>query len=155
MIFSSPKFCKQEIQQLKQVFYEKIFYPKWVIKQVVEQEKTKHQTVTHSNNIPIGVLEQPSATSEEKINLLLLPYHGQVGHFALKLMRKRLKTLLPNNFSTQITFKDKKLSSSFKIKSKTQLILNISTILLIMGSVLLIIVTVSTLGVTGRTISEG
>lgn len=117
--------------------------------------KTKHQTVTHSNNIPIGVLEQPSGTSEEKISLLLLPYDGQVGHFALKMMRKRLKILLPNNFNTQITFKDKRLSSSFKIKSKTQLILNISTILLIMGSVLLIIVTVSTLGVTGRPISEG
>ena len=31
-------------------------------------------------------------------------------------MRKRLKTLLPNNFNTQIAFKDKKLNSCFKIK---------------------------------------
>ena len=31
-------------------------------------------------------------------------------------MRKRLKTLLPNNFNTQIAFKGKKLNSCFKIK---------------------------------------
>ena len=31
-------------------------------------------------------------------------------------MRERLKTLLPNNFNTQIAFKGKKLNSCFKIK---------------------------------------
>ena len=48
--------------------------------------------------------EQPSATNEEKSHLLLLPYQGQKCDFALKSMRKRLKTLLPNNFNTQIAF---------------------------------------------------
>ena len=60
--------------------------------------------------------EQPSATNEEKSHLLLLPYQGQKGDFALKWRRKRLKTLLPNNFNTQIAFKGKKLNSCFKIK---------------------------------------
>ena len=31
-------------------------------------------------------------------------------------MRKRLKTLLPNNFNTQIAFNGKELNSCFKIK---------------------------------------
>ena len=36
--------------------------------------------------------------------------------FALKFMKKKLKTLFPNNFITQISFKGKKLNSCFKIK---------------------------------------
>ena len=113
-------------------------YPKWVISQVVEQVETKHQTVIHSNNLLKDDSEQPSATNEEKSHLLLLPYQGQKCDFALKLTRKRLKTLLPNNFNTQIAFKDKKLIHV--LKSRTQLIFNINTILIIMESVLLITV---------------
>ena len=70
-----------------------------------------------SNNLPIDVLKQPSATNEEKYNLLLLSYQGQKGDFALKSMRKRSKTLLPHNFNTQIAFKGKKLKSYFKFKN--------------------------------------
>ena len=116
MICSSPELRKEEIQHLKQVFHVKNDYSKWVINQVVEQVETKHRTVIHSNNLPMDDSEQPSATNEEKSHLLLLPYQGQKCDFALKLMRKRLKTLLPNNFNTQIAFKDKKLNSCFKIK---------------------------------------
>ena len=109
---SLPEFLeiqKQEIQYLQQVFHEKNDYPKWVINQVVEQIEAKHQTVIHSNNLPMDDFEQPSATNEEKSHLLLLPYQGQKGVFVLKLM-------LPNNFNTQIAFKGKKLNSCFKIK---------------------------------------
>ena len=77
-------------------------------------------------------LEELSATNEEKSHLLLLPYPQQKGDFALKLMRKRLKTLLPNSFNTKIEFKGKKLNSCFKIKGSQ---------LFIMENVLLIIVT--------------
>ena len=115
-ICSSPELRKQEIQHLKQVFREKNDYPKWVINQVVEQVEAKHRTVTHSNNLPIDDFEQPSATNKEKSPSLLLPYQGLKGDFALKLMRKRLKTLLQNNFNTQIAFKGKKLNSCFQIK---------------------------------------
>ena len=134
LIGSSPELQKQEIQHLKQVFHEKNDYSKWVIDQVVEQLKPKHQTVTHSNNLPMDVLEHPSASNKEKSHLLLLPYQGQKGDFTLKLMRKR--------FKRQIAFKDKKLNV---LKSKTQLILNINTILFIMENVLLIIVMMVTL----------
>ena len=138
LICSSHELRKQEIQHLKQVFHVKNDYPKWVISQVVEQVETKHRTVIHSNNLLKDDSEQPSATNEEKSHLLLLPYQGQKCDFALKLMRKRLKTLLPNNFNTQIAFKDKKLIHV--LKSRTQLIFNINTILIIMESVLLITV---------------
>ena len=85
--------------------------------------------------------EQPSATNEEKSLLLLLPYQGQKGDFALNSTRKRLKIFLPNNFNAQTAFKGKKLSSCFKILS----ILNINMILFIMESVLLMTVRMITL----------
>ena len=116
LIYSSPEFWKQEIQYLKQVFHKKNDYPKWFINQVVQQVEAKHQTVTHSNNLPMDDFEQPSATNGKKSHLLLLPYQGQKSDFVLKSMRKRLKTLLPNNFNTQIALKGKKLHSCFKIK---------------------------------------
>lgn len=62
---------------------------------------------TQSNDLPIDVLEQPSTTSEEKCHLLLLPYQGQKSGFALKSMRKRLKTLIPNNSNMQTAYNGK------------------------------------------------
>ena len=99
-----------------QVFYEKNDYSKRVINQVVEQVEAKHGTVTHSNNLPMDDIEQPSATNEEKCHLLLLPYQEQKGDFALKLMRKILRILLSNKFNAQRAFKGKKLNSCFQIK---------------------------------------
>ena len=104
---------------MKQVFHEKNDYPKWVINQVVEQIEAKHQTVIHSNNLPMDDFEQPAATNEEKSHLLLLPYQGQKGVFVLKL-------LLPNNFNTQIAFKGKKLNSCSKIKDTVNFVLLIT-----------------------------
>ena len=62
---------------MEQVFHKKNDYPKWVINQVVEQIEAKHRTVTHSNYLPMDVLEQSSTTNEEKIHLLLLPFQEQ------------------------------------------------------------------------------
>ena len=62
---------------MKQVTHEKNDYPKQVINHVVENVEAKHQTVSHSNNLPMDVLEQSFATNEEKSHLLLLPYKGK------------------------------------------------------------------------------
>ena len=137
LICSSPELWKQDIQHLKQVYHEKNDYPKCVTSQVVEQAESKHQTVTHANNLPVDDFKQTSATNKEKSYLILLQYLGQTNDFALKPMRKKLKTLLLNNFNMKITFKDKKLNSCLKFKDT--LILNINTILLIMESVLCLI----------------
>ena len=48
---------------------------------------------------------------------LLLSSQGQKSNVALKLMRKRLKTLSPDNVNMQIAFKVNKLNSCFKIKN--------------------------------------
>ena len=95
---------------MKQVFHEKNDYPKWVINQVTEHVEAKHRNVTRNNNLTMDDFEQSNS------HLLLLSYEGPKGDFVLKSMRKRLKTLLPNNFNTQIGFKGKKLNSWFQIK---------------------------------------
>ena len=104
LICSSPELRKQDLQHLKQVYHEKNDYPKCVTSQVVEQAESKHQTVTHANNLPVDDFEHTSATNKEKGHLILLQYLGQTNDFALKPMRKKLKTLLLNNFNMKITF---------------------------------------------------
>ena len=117
MICSSPELRKQEIQHLKQVFYEKNDYQEQVIRlQNKLKQNNKYNTVIHSNNLTMDNFEQPSTTSEEKA-MLLIPHQEQKDDFTTKSMRKRLKTLLPNNFNTQIAFKVRNLI--YLLKSKT------------------------------------
>ena len=105
MICSSPELRKQEIQHLKQVFYEKNDYQEQVIRlQNKLKQNNKYNNVIHNNNLTMDNFEQPSTTSEEKA-MLLIPHQEQKDDFTTKSMRKRLKTLLPNNFNTQIAFK--------------------------------------------------
>ena len=68
----------------------------------------------NGNNIVTTVYHK--ATSNDLY--LLLSSQGQKCDAALKLMRKRLKTLSPNNVNMQIAFKVNKLNSCFKIKNK-------------------------------------
>ena len=117
MICSSPELWKQEIQHLKQVFYEKNDYQEQVIRlQNKLKQNNKYNTVIHSNNLTMDNFEQPSTTSEEKA-MLLLPHQEQKDDFTTKSMRKRLKTLLPNNFNTQIAFKVRNLIHLLKSKT--------------------------------------
>ena len=117
MICSSPELRKQEIQHLKQVFYEKNDYQEQVIRlQNKLKQNNKYNTVIHSNNLTMDNFEQPSTTSEEKA-MLLLPHQEQKDDFTTKSMRKRLKTLLPNNFNTQIAFNVRNLIHLLKSKT--------------------------------------
>ena len=117
MICSSPELRKQEIQHLKQVFYEKNDYQEQVIRlQNKLKQNNKYNTVIHSNNLTMDNFEQPATTSEEKA-MLLLPHQEQKDDFTTKSMRKRLKTLLPNNFNTQIAFKVRNLIHLLKSKT--------------------------------------
>ena len=57
-----------------------------------------------------------------KSHLLVLSYQGQKGNFTIKSVKKRYKTLLPDNIKTDVAFQDKQLSSCFNIKDKTELL---------------------------------
>ena len=63
---------------------------------------------------------QVSAVTDLKLDILVLPYQDQNDIFIIKSMKKRLKTLLSDNFKTDIAFQGKQLRSCFSIKDKTK-----------------------------------
>ena len=105
---------KKEIDHLKKVFHEKNDYPKWIINQVLNEVEEKHKTSVNN----VSEESQVSLVTVLKRYLLVLPYQGQKGNFIIKSMKKRLKTLLPDNVETDVAFQDRQLSSCFNIKDK-------------------------------------
>ena len=79
--------------------------------EVEEKRKTRVHDVSEELKV--------SPVTDLKCHLLVLPYQGQKGDFTIKSMRKRLKTLLSDNFKTNAAFLGKQLSSCFNIKDKT------------------------------------
>ena len=116
LICSSIALRKKEIGHLKKVFHEKNDYPEWVINQVLNEVEEKHKTSVNN----ISEESKVSPVTDLKRHLLVLPYQGQKGDFIIKSMRKRLKTLLPDNVKTDVAFQGKQLSSCFNIKDKTK-----------------------------------
>ena len=47
---------------------------------------------------------QVSAVTDLKLDILVLPYQDQNDIFIIKSMKKRLKTLLSDNFKTDVAF---------------------------------------------------
>ena len=88
--------------------------------QVLHEVEEKHKTSV--NNVSEECKGSP--VTDLKRHLLVLPYQGQKGDFIIKSMRKRSKTLLPDNVKTDVAFQGKQLSSCFNIKDKTKLFLH-------------------------------
>lgn len=55
-----------------------------------------------------------------KSHLLVLQHQGQKGKFTIKSVKKRFKTLLPDNIKNGVAFQDRQLSFCFNIKDKTE-----------------------------------
>ena len=105
LICSNIALRKKEMTHLKKVFHEKNDYPKWVINQVLNEVEEKHHTSVNN----ISEEWQVSPVTDLKCHLLVI-----------KSMKKRLKTLLPDNVKTDVAFQGKQLSSCFNIKDKTK-----------------------------------
>ena len=57
----------------------------------------------------------------EKQPLLVLPYQDKKRDHILKLFKKGLRKVLPNNVQPQIAFTGRKVGTSFQIKDKTEM----------------------------------
>ena len=105
------------------VFHENNNYPKYVIKQILQQSYDEHEEqeldITNTNLKLNDVVEKRNV-NEQKQHLLLVPYQGKKGDFVIKSMKKRMKTLLPTNIRTKIAFTGSKLSTCFQVKDKTK-----------------------------------
>ena len=67
LICSTPDYLQEELNQIAYVFEEINNYPKWVIKQLLEEVKYNHHETRH------GVLQITEIKNDEKFHLLLLP----------------------------------------------------------------------------------
>ena len=103
LICSSIAFRNKESNHLKKVFHEKNDYPKWIFNKVLNEVEEKYKTSV--NNVSEESKIFP--VTDLKHYLLVLPYQGQKSDFIIKSMRKRLKTLLPNNAKTDVPFQGK------------------------------------------------
>ena len=119
LICSTEELLNEELKHLEKVFREKNHFPKWVIRNVMNDVKNKHQRsdiknpISIDNNMPVEKIEQ-------KRHLLILPYQGDRGNSLVKSLQKRLHNLLPNHINTQVTYTGKKLSTCFNIKEQTK-----------------------------------
>ena len=84
--------------------------------QVLHEVEEKHKTSVNN----VSKESKGSPVTDLKRHRLVLPYQGQKGNFIVKSMRKRSKTLLPDNAKTDVAFQGKQLSSCFNIKDKTK-----------------------------------
>ena len=72
--------------------------------EVEEKHKTNANNVSEESKV--------SPVTDLKRHLLILLYQGQKGGFLIKSLRKRLKTLLPDNVKTNVALK---IKQSFRI----------------------------------------
>ena len=119
MICSTEELLNEELEHLEKEFREKSHFPKWVICNVMNEVKNKHQRsdtrhpISIDNNIAVEEIEQ-------KRHLLILHYQGDRGNTLVKSLQKRLHNLLPNHINTQVTYTWKKLSTCFNLKDQTK-----------------------------------
>ena len=112
LICSTEELVNEESKHLEKVFLEKNHFPKWVIRNVMNEVNIRNP-ISIDNNTPVEKIEQ-------KRHLLILPYQGDRGNTLVKSLQKRLHNLLPNHINTQVTYTGKKLSTCFNIKDQTK-----------------------------------
>ena len=103
LICSTEELLNEELKHLEKVFREKNHFPKWVIRNVMNDAKNKHQRSDITN--PISIDNNTSVEEiEQKRHLLILPYEGDRRNAHVKSLQKRLHNLLSNHINTQVTY---------------------------------------------------
>ena len=128
LICSTDEPRNRELEHIKNVFYKSNSYPKYVVKQVLQQIYQQHNDETNgtdisNNNIDgdnISSMNNESVTLEKQ-PLLVLPYQGKKGDHILKSFKKGMRKILPNNVKPRIAFTGRKVGTSFQIKDKTEM----------------------------------
>ena len=107
IVCSTEDFLDKELKYLEKVFHENNNYPKYVIKQILQQSYDEHKEQEldmTKTNLNLNDVVEKKNVHEEKQHLLLVPYQGKKGDFVIKSMKKRMKTLLPTNIRTNTVF---------------------------------------------------
>ena len=123
-VCSTDYFLKMELDHIQSVFHNINEYPKWLIKDTIENERKKFE---QQQNTPLDVAVPddtpnqpeniPEAKDAEKEVQMFIPYQGKMGESIIRRMRNRFKHSFPNT-KISITYKSTKLSSKFSTKDK-------------------------------------
>ena len=97
LICSTEELLNDELKHLKKVFCDKINFPKWVVRNVMNEVKKKHERsvirnpISIDNNITVKEIEQ-------KRYLLILLYQGDRGNTLVKSLQKILHNLFSKSY---------------------------------------------------------
>ena len=135
LICSTDELRNRELEYIEKVFYENNSYPKYVIKQVLQQISEQHNNKTNgpdnsNNNIDgdnISSMNNELVTLKKQ-QLLVLTYQGKKGDHILKSFKKGMRKILPNNVKPRTAFTGRKVGTSFQIKDKTEMKHNHDTV---------------------------
>ena len=94
VICSTTNLLQKELDHISFVFQKYNNFPKWVIDQVLHQEKEKHHVIQ-------SVQPEIKDFSNEKSHLLVLPYPRQKGEKLIKSMKTTIKYNSPNDIVRQ------------------------------------------------------
>ena len=113
LICSTPHYLQEELDHMAYVFEKFNNYPKWVIKQLLEEVKYNHHKINHK------VWQTSEVNDDERSHILLLPYSGPKGERLIRSMKKALKNKLPDNIVCKSAYSSIRLKDKFNIKTKT------------------------------------
>ena len=95
------------------------FYSRY-LKGIIETTNGTDNSNDNINNDNMTSVNNESVTLEEQ-PLLVIPYHNKKGDHILKSFRQGMKKMLAHNLKLQTASAGRKLSTSFKIKDKTEI----------------------------------
>ena len=104
-----------ELKHIEKVFYESNSYPKYVVKQVLQQISEEHNQATNgtdnsNNNIDDGNISSMKWISD---TWFVIPYQGKKRDRVLKFFEKGMRKMLPNNVKPRIAFTGRNVGRSF------------------------------------------
>ena len=111
LICLTSDYLQEELDHIAYVFEKFNNYPKWVIKQLLEEVKYNHHETSHE------ISQINEVDNDEKSYLLLLPYSGPKGEKLIRSMKMALKSKLPDNIVNKSGYSAMRLKDKFKIKT--------------------------------------
>ena len=119
-ICSEKEWTDKEVDYLKRVFIDINQYPKKVVDATARKVKESFEAQNQQNEeITVATPPPPRGQATELFQLCtVLPYQGKTGESVITDLKKCLKKFLPDEVTTQFSYKGKKLSSVFRVKDK-------------------------------------
>ena len=112
LICSKPKYLQEELDHIANVFNKLNNYPTLAIKQLLGEVKYNHHETSHE------VTQINEVNNGKKYHLLLPRYSRSKGEKLIRLMKKTLKSKLPDNIVTKSAYMATRLRDKFNIKTK-------------------------------------